>query len=341
VRFFVIFLWLCFAPLYALIDLDEKAQPFVLKTQQIKIPGFDHAFNPGIVRWNDKLLLCFRFIPDAKQTFHSHIGLVWLNDDFSIISTPEILHLQASSHVPERIDDARLIVVAGKLYLVYSNNIDEKVSRGGFRMFIAELRQDVHGKFFAYTSERLSYFSGESQALREKNWVPFDCQGKLLLAYSITPHLIFAPLLDGSEACEMISLSSQNSNAWNWGTLRGGTPAMKIGEDYLSFFHSSVKMASVHSDAKETMHYFMGAYTFSAEPPFALKYISPEPIFGKNFYQGAKYKPYWGSVNVVFPCGFVFNDNYIWVTYGRQDHEVWLVKIDRKGLFASMIPIGE
>jgi len=87
-------------------------------------------------------------------------------------------------------------------------------------------------------------------------------------------------------------------------------------------------------------HYFMGAYTFSNSPPFNITQISPEPIWAKNFYSGLNYERYWGSVRVVFPCGFFTDEKFIWITYGRQDHELWIVKLDKQGLLKSLIPIG-
>ena len=97
-------------------------------------------------------------------------------------------------------------------------------------------------------------------------------------------------------------------------------------------------MATVHSQNKEVLHYLMGAYTFAAQPPFNITQISPEPIIGKKFYSGAEYKPYWHPVRAIFPCGFVFDKQYIWVVYGRQDHEMWVVKLDKLKLYASLIP---
>jgi hypothetical protein len=83
----------------------------------------------------------------------------------------------------------------------------------------------------------------------------------------------------------------------------------------------------------------MGAYTFSESPPFPLIRISPEPIMGRGFSSGESYLPYWKPVCVVFPGGFIFDDTSIWLVYGRQDHELWVAKLDKQGLLNSLIPI--
>jgi predicted GH43/DUF377 family glycosyl hydrolase len=85
------------------------------------------------------------------------------------------------------------------------------------------------------------------------------------------------------------------------------------------------------------VHYFMGAYLFEDSPPFSIQKISPNPIVSKTFYNGPAYQT-WKPLRVVFPCGVIHNEKYIWVSYGRQDHEAWIVKLDKAGLYKSLVP---
>ena len=147
-----------------------------------------------------------------------------------------------------------------KLYLVYSDNEDEQITRGGFRVYVAQLQWN--GKGFAIKHvERLSSFEGHDPSKREKNWVPFDSDGELLLSYSIAPHYVLKPLLGHTEHCVSHALS-ETAIDWQWGELRGGTPGIKYGDHYLAFFHSSQRMLTTHSQPKEMPHYFMGAILF-------------------------------------------------------------------------------
>lgn len=321
------------------VDLEEMAQDFVLETKQIIIPDYPHAFNPSIIRWNNSLLMSFRVIPDPKYSFTSWIGLIWLDENFKPLGKPQQVRLRnEQSTVPSRAEDGRLISIGEHLYLIYTDNEDSNITKAGYRMYIAELHFD--GEIFsAKNIERLSSFEGNSNDRREKNWVPFNYHDKLMLAYSLTPHRILYPVLGSTGHCETL-VSSESLIDWNWGELRGGTPGLLDDNgDYLSFFHSSKRMATTHSNGKEMIHYFMGAYTFSRDFPFTITQISTQPIIGKQFYNGAEYKPYWGSVRVVFPCGFI-DDKYIWIAYGRQDHEMWITKLDKKKLYASLIPVS-
>ena len=319
------------------IDLEEElGQPFVVHNQKIDIPGYPTAFNASIVRWKERLLLSFRIIPSRSFSFVSWIGLIWLDDNFHPVGLPQVLQTRDRfSFVPSRAEDARLVTIGDRLYMVYSDNPYPMICRGGFRVYVSELLHD--GKAFTVSgTECLSVFEGENKDKREKNWVPFDFNGQMYLAYSLQPHRILQPF-HGRGECQTVSCS-QSAIEWDWGVLRGGTPALPSRGEYLAFFHSSKDMASAHSDGKTIAHYFMGAYTFEAYPPFAITGISLQPIIGKDFYHGPAYRPYWKPVRVVFPCGFVQDDDHVWVAYGKQDYEIWIAKMEKKGLYESLAP---
>ncbi len=319
-------------------DLEALSQDFVLETKKIEVPGHPFACNPSIIRWHSRLLMSFRIVPDRTKKYDIEIGLVFLDENFEPSNNPQIVSLRDEyAKAPSRAEDARLISIDDRLFMIYDDNVEPKISKGGFRMYVSELIYDGE-HFIAENVECLNCFEGESREVREKSWVPFVYEGSLLLAYSLSPHKIFYPRLDGTGICDTVALS-QNQIQWEWGALRGGTPGLIDDDQYLAFFHSSKEIATVHSDGVKIPHYFIGAYTFSKEPPFAITSISPEPIIGKNFYNGIAYKPYYKPIRCVFPCGYIANDEFIWVAYGRDDHECWLVKLDKKGLLQSLVPV--
>lgn len=317
----------------ALFDLESCIQPFVLDTKQIIIPEFPGAFNASILPIDDKLLLCFR-IRDKHMVSTFEIGFVWLGSNFNIISKPAKLTILNSPSTFEQNQDPRLIMIEKKPYILYSNFIQlgEVVTR---RMFVAPL----HYKNNAFFIERPLCLHHPLEKLSprwEKNWVPFNYHESLLLAYSIVPHTIVQPSLTSGES--LLLDSTYSAHTWPWGELRGGTNAILLDQDhYLAFFHSSTYCATLHSQGKNIQHYFMGAYLFSATPPFALTHISPVPIIGKNFYHGKEYKT-WKSLRVVFPMSCFADEHYIWLCYGRQDHEIWVAQIDKEELLKSLIP---
>jgi predicted GH43/DUF377 family glycosyl hydrolase len=316
-------------------DLEKTAQDFILETKRIRIPGYPDAFNPSLTRWRGQILLSFRiYHPFNRST--NQIGLCWLDENLDITGEPTILEFfQNDFHSLMKRQDPRLITFGDRLFVVYNNQLKDIPRPEVRRMLYAEVQFDGE-HFYVEKSEILLHFDGENAMRPEKNWVPFDYQGSLLLGYSQIPHRILRPL-PGTNTCETMD-STFASIKWNWGVPRGGTPALIEGGEYLAFFHSSKNMASVHSKGKTILHYFMGAYTFSLNPPFQITRISPEPIVGKDFYHGASYKT-WKPVQVVFPGGFIQDGQYIWIAYGRQDHEVWVVKLDRQRLLDSLVPV--
>ncbi|MBI5272718.1 MAG: hypothetical protein HY861_01900 [Chlamydiia bacterium] len=323
-------------PLYSdLLDLETLSKDYVLETKQIEIPGYPYAFNPSIVLWNGYVLMSFRHIPDPKTPFTSHIGLILLDHEFHPIGEPQLLHIRPpGSFVPSRADDARLFYVGEQLYITYSDNPHPELSAGGFRMVIGELHYE-NGHFFIHRPALLTEYENPKEGIREKNWVPFQYQRNPFLAYSINPHLIFYPI-PGTHLCETIA-STTTDLAWDFGIVRGGTPALELATgEYLAFFHSMKKMASVQSQGKTMAHYFIGAYTFNGSPPFTLTRWSRDPIVGAGFYTGKAYKPYWGSIQCVFPAGFILDGNTIWISYGRQDHEIWIAKLQLDKLLSSL-----
>lgn len=314
------------------IDLEHRSQDFVIEKKQIRVPGFPGAFNASMIEWQGHILLCFR-VRDEKMVSTFQMGCVFLDKQFNIISTPALLKMRGSN--PSTFiqnQDPRLIVIQNKLYMIYSNFID----LGGIitrRMFITELL-GKNGRFS--TSDHLCIHCPAKLSTRwEKNWVPFIYNEELFLAYSLLPHYILRPSLQTGE-CESISSTYSLIN-WDWGDLRGGTPALLDGDHYLGFFHSSKLMQSVHSSGKKVQHYFMGAYRFSAHPPFQITHISPEPIVSEGFYHGQSYNT-WKPLHVVFPMGCMLDDTHVWISYGRQDFEIWIAKIDKNKLYASLVP---
>lgn len=153
---------------FAFVDLEERVQDFVLETKKIEIPGYPEALNASMIRWNGSILMSFRVIPDRKLSFTSLLGLIWLDNDFSPISEPQILTTRTATALsPSRAGDGRLVAVGDRLYLVYDDNEDAKITRGGFRVYMGEITCH-QGLFTLENIECLSQFEGMDAKRREK-----------------------------------------------------------------------------------------------------------------------------------------------------------------------------
>jgi predicted GH43/DUF377 family glycosyl hydrolase len=353
----IIFLALHMQLLSNIIDIEkEMTDSFVLSTKKLEIPGYPDAFNPSILKWSknkilisfrtggyqiasesddssDPMLMSFRF-RDPLSGSTNGIGLILLDDKFNPITEPQEIEIPCPNpYFAKRQQDPRLIQVGNHIYIVYSNFVEGIRISEIRRMFVVELFFDG-SRFYTGKPECFLHFEGENENRWQKNWVPFNYGGVLLLAYSINPHKVLRPIF-GTGECSTVA-SPESRIEWSWGVLRGGTPALLDGNEYLGFFHSSTYLASIQSNGVTMQHYFMGAYTFNANPPFNVTRVSPKPIVGKNFYNGPIHNT-WKPLRVVFPCGYIFDEKYVWVAYGRQDHEMWVAKIDKNGLYKSLV----
>ncbi len=312
------------------IDLEENPDPFILDTKQIHIPKYPDAFNPSIVRYQDSILLVFR-IRDPLSKTTNQIGLIELDNKFKPISKPYVVEIRNQISGQSMAQDPRIITIGDELFMVYNDMLGS--ARKGFRrMLIGKMEFDGK-RFYIENPEVLNNFDQENKSRHEKNWTPFVYEDQLMLIYSLQPHTILKPIAFENR-CETQG-STVNKAPWKYGELRGGSQAFLVGDEYLSFFHSAKEMKTVQSDGKRIPHYFMGAYTFEKDAPHAIKSISKKPIIGKNFYNGPSHKT-WKPLRVVFPGGFIFDDQHIFVAYGRQDHEIWIVTMDRAALLKSL-----
>lgn len=127
----------------------------------------------------------------------------------------------------------------------------------------------------------------------EKNWTWFSHENELHSIYMTQPHEVvrwddtFRPIGD------------YHDNAWHpgwqFGQARGGSAPVRLGNEYFSFFHSSMDWRP------SKRRYYMGAYAFEATPPFKITRVTPEPIL-----VGSIDDPWWdGKPLVVFPCSAI------------------------------------
>jgi predicted GH43/DUF377 family glycosyl hydrolase len=306
-------------------NLDNRA--IVASVKRIYLQEFPEAHNPSLIKIDEGHLLTFRYCPDRFGHI-SHIGIVLLDDNFTPISKPQLLDTRLkNSRTPSQSEDARIFVYRGRTFLIYNDNIEIISPNYNQRrdMFIAELFRTGNG-YSLSTPMKLTHNEKYQFVLWQKNWTPFEWNNTLLLSYTFNPHeVLYVNLFDGS--CYPNYLTSPSID-WPWGQMRGGTPPVMLDGEFFAFFHSSI------STGNWQWQYYMGAYTFSAEPPFKITRISKEPIVAKEFYISSNYYK-----KVVFPGGVVVSGDRIYVAYGKDDSEMWIATIDKEALMDSLTPV--
>ncbi len=316
-------------------DSCIEENEIVTSTKRIYLPEYPGAHNPSLIKFNQNYILTFRYQPDrSSQYWVSYIGVQLLNENFEPIGKAQLLDSRVyNNDTPSQSEDARIFAFEGKNYLVFNDNIEFENPNYWERrdMYIAELFVE-NNKFQLGYPLRLVHNAKYRHTLWQKNWSPFIWEGNLMFSYSINPHeVLLSNLKNGScQACFITEKSIQ----WDYGPLRGSTPAQMVDGEYLAFFHSGRIMSSLSSENRELWHYFMGAYTFSAEPPFELTSISPAPIDAPSFYTYSSY-----FKRVIYPGGFVVDGSKVYLAYGKDDSEMWIATVDLQALKDSMIPL--
>lgn len=332
--FFLLFIPFVGAEKLDFVNLDLNQPRIVISTKKITFPDYPNAYNPSFVKTDQGILMTFRHLPDQKNLHISHIYIVKLDEAFQPTSEPQLLDTRAfkKTSVPHQSEDARIFSYCGGIYIVYNDNEEVIAPLATQRrdMFIAQVIEEA-GKFVLTKPRKLYHYQNYQAQTWQKNWSPFEYKDALLFSYSQYPHEVIQADLE-TGFCTQIE-STPFRHDWNLGDLRGGTPALLVDGEYLSFFHSQIRTRSPVSKGTDRHHYFMGAYTFASEPPFNISRYTPSPIIGKNFYTDSE-----ADKRVIFPGGFFVEGPYLYLTYGKDDREIWVAVIDKKKLMAFLKP---
>lgn len=313
----------------------------LLAVRNITIPAYPYSYNPSLVQGVDGFHLAFRFdiklpkLPYGRR-FSSYIGITALDKNFHPKGYPTIL--DTSSEFSE---DPRCTYVGDECYLIFNDCSSYSTIRDFRSMRVAQI------DLSRYKLKTIHNLDIQMQPI-EKNWIPFavrDEEGaKLFLSYTINPHKIlklFNPVHNKLEHLPLHQLSWVD-NPWeqNWGLLRGGTPAILVGDEYLAFFHSRF----IDRETKLAW-YVMGAYTFASTPPFQLQSISPHPILFQGIYQTTIRNTESSHLRCIYPSGIVFakegDKEVIYVACGENDRAIKILTFDKQKLLDDLIPINQ
>lgn len=214
-----------------------------------------------------------------------------------------------SDYYVNGLEDVRLVCDSRELHMV-GNYYNFDTKKNIMAILSVPISSLMLTKPLSWNFLPLQYQSDKKQ----KNWIPFNYQNRLLFVYSLEPHVILG--YDKSGICSEIA---QTSNSLVIKSFRGGSQAKRWGDYYLAFIHK-----------RYLLRYETLAYMFEAKPPFAIKYLS------KPFILRAKENI---QRDVQFVSGFEITQGDIVVTYGSQDRESKIVVITEKTLRDVMQPV--
>lgn len=146
-------------------------------------------------------------------------------------------------------------------------------------------------------------------ATRQKNWMPFEFDGKVYFVASVCPHVVYE--WTGREAIKRFE--SNWTSPWFYKSqLRGNTNIVQLDDgSFLGTFHTAMTLSGC-------VFYDNGAYQFEGRPPFRVLRCSDrtylraedgiEPPFRKA-----------GLIRCTFPVGMVREGERLLISYGDSD----------------------
>lgn len=284
------------------------------KTGQFALPlnkDISH-FNPGLVRdgSGQLWLLSRKSVRNKAGKLDSNLLASKLTEDMRIISSIDV-------RIPktrfEQQEDPRVIWANNRFYVTFCgwNRKPKLMPKQVVAIFDAQWKS-----LGTFQPQFGNNFTGSPGC--EKNWAMFGHEGKFHFIYQFKPHLILR--VEGEVG--LTEFASDPKPSWGYGEIRGGTPPVRVGSEYLTFFHSSIPWRNGQR------RYYMGAYTFSAEAPFRVLRMTNEPLLiGSENETRIN-----GGPPVVFPCGAVIDRDEWLVTYGINDEACGWIRIPMKDL---------
>jgi predicted GH43/DUF377 family glycosyl hydrolase len=311
------------------------AQNIVLKTKKVAIRNVVAPYNASIIKHGSGYLMFFRYDLSSKHTYFSYIGCAELDSNFDQ-TDKEFITLNTHH---DHSEDPRVFSTGKEIFLMYSTSEFKKYFLPfPFISTVTLSRFDLK-KYKLETATSLEL----NLSLTEKNWVPFEYIDKqnvphFYLQYGLNPHKILRiPNPNVNEVIheifpkeDVFYITHWDNKGNGWGELRGGTPALKVGDEYLAFFHSCFR------DKNDLIWYAMGAYTFEGEPPFKITAISSYPILFQGMYESGSLNTSDPQRRVIFPVGFVIEQNedkeLIHLSCGENDSAIKIVTLDKAKL---------
>ena len=278
----------------------------------------------------------------------NELAVVDVDKSYVPTSAPTVFHSKSLPHSLDGLEDPRLFVHRGELYLLVAGTFTNHYSGGlqhqwDVRQYLARLKRlsgaasnttgagSAEPAGFRIVQLRqvlspedvppaLTLPTGMNirMPFREKNWVPFVYDDGIHFMYSMNPPVVIRIVADSMDAdgndgirTEFVSAGG-NMTRWRYGVMRGGTPAVfdeHIG-GYVAFFHShDTYRVNTSTGVRDILYYFMGFCIFAARPPFSIQLISKAPLMGPGFYNESAPTAHRFRLRVIWPAGLIVQPN--------------------------------
>jgi predicted GH43/DUF377 family glycosyl hydrolase len=256
----------------------------------IDLPG--RCFNPSILRHQGRWLLAYR---QSLGDTENDIYLTYLDAQFRPVGESKRLEIPPAVPMPSCWEDPRLFYCRDRLFCSFTYWVP---GLGSDRTAVGVCELSPAFEVCAVRFPRHGFnhnacVSGSDQG-QEKNWVFFEHEEQLYFLYDTVPLEVVA--YDFDRDATGATMRTWPALDWFWGKIRGGTPPVRLGDCYYSFFHSALRHQGRWT-------YYAGLVTFRAELPFRIHQISSQPLLAGQWEAGA-------DKSVIFPGGAVYEQGW-------------------------------
>lgn len=269
-------------------------------------------FNAGLVREKDLLLITRAWKRNPVGTWKSSLVRWKLDAD---LYPSEPLDINFVPRIPQATyEDPRVTFLEGRFWVSYCVWLQGRLFRShqGFSSFNSAW-QHVWTLNVPYGGNGWNTGSGTGH---EKNWIWFKHDGFWHFVYQAHPHIVVR-VDSQSQLRDYKPPNAPETSPWLYGAIHGGTPPIRVGNEYITFFHSSLAWKG------RKKRYYCGAYAFSAKTPFPMTRLTRKPLL-----MGSEDDPRTlGGPLVTFPCGSLLENNEWLISMGVNDETVAYVYV--------------
>lgn len=302
-------------------------------------PDACYFFNPSIASHRGERLMAYRVVlPDQRR----RIAVCRLDpagriEPGSTLALSDLLVDAGDWHA-----DPRFCVFGERLLLHFNNG-----ARTPNDIFLVELDP---GTLHPMAPCRTLLLDHRRNTV-EKNWMFFEHAGELYTVYSIAPHRVHRVRLDapGPIRCESAHMTTWHDAPYTarFGSPRGSTPPVRLGDHYFSFFHSQYRKpfgrrlltAATRGTRLRATTYGIGFYAFRAAPPFAPALFSPALLFEPPVRRRSPRPPLATNYDsCVYPSGAVHDSGRWLVSAGLHDDACGLISLTHDDLLRAAAP---
>lgn len=297
----------------------------------------DLAFNAGVIEFNSKYYMAFRYdVYRSGDRNHgicdTGTGIAESTDGLNWISHGKPANFYYRGKKITCVNDSRLTVLENKLYMSCCFN-----TLYGERPALFEWKggDDFEAVCVGVPNQRNMVLCGDK--IDNKYWRlerPISFEPTYAIWASYSHDLKFWGESELLLGVEDVPYATRKIGA--------AAPPVKTAQGYILFFHAVYKdpetLVTYPDGAKWDLRYTCGAALLDLDDPFKVKAITRKPLLvAEKDYETGDMVRFWRE-NVVFPCGAILKNDNIRLYYGAGDYSVCMAEITLQDLMSEMTP---